>query len=225
MSTFIKIKLRGPMMSFGGDAVSHKWRGTESFPTISFVLGFLCSCLGISFRREVGKAKALLEAVKVHIVVLKEARRITDFQTSGTQYNKEDKYEKLCIVLKPGGSGTSDIYHKEYLTDGKFDVVLEVIDKDMAGNIIDALKRPVWTPFLGRKSNLLSELPYDGSFSTWDEVKQHYQDLRKDSSFSGSVRIIKQVPANYRGCFPVCDYPVCRGDNKTRTRFACEEQL
>lgn len=223
MPNYIRVKFRGLLMSFGGMSVSHKWRGTEPYPTISSVIGFLCSCLGVSFRRDLDRVKQLRDGIKVHIVLLEKARRIVDFQTAGTLYDKKDPYEKLCVVKKPGGGGDSDIYKKELLADGKFDVILEVSDPEEAERIIKALQKPVWTPFLGRKSNLLSELPYGGTFESWDEVLEHYRQGKQDDD--GDITLIRQVPAESAGCFPVRDYPVCRGDNKTRVRFACEERI
>jgi len=200
-------------MSFGGDMVSPKWRGTNDYPTMSFAVGFLCSCLGISFRRDISEVKSLRDALKVHIVVINKGRRLMDFQTAGAGTNLKDDLEKMSRVIKPGGGGSSDIYTKELLADGKFDIILEVADEALCNKLVEAIKSPVWLPFLGRKSNHLSNIPFGGVYGTLDEALAGYPK---------GVLFIQHVTPSTEGSEPTKDYPLCEGDNRTTTRYIKE---
>jgi len=216
MASFIKIVLRGHIMSFGGDMVSSKWRGTNKMPTMSFVIGFLCSCLGISFRKELAKVKELRDSVKVHVVVLNHGRRIVDYQTAGTNYDLKDDLEKLSRVIKLGGGGDSDVYKKELLVDGKFDVIVEVLDPLLTEKLVSSLKSPKWMPFLGRKAYHLSDIPFGGVFPGLEEALINYPK---------GVVYFQQVLYNSEEAEAIKDYPLCEGDNRTTVRYIREKRI
>jgi CRISPR-associated protein Cas5/CasD subtype I-E len=216
MSFFIKVVLRGPTMSFGGEMVSPKWRGTNDFPTMSFVIGFLCSCLGIVFRQALTEVKALRDALRVHTVIVQQGRRAIDFQTAGTNYNLSDDFEKMSRVIKPGGGGTSDIYKKELLEDAKFDVILEVSDSALKDRLVASLKSPRWFPFLGRKSNHIAEMPFGGVFNSLAEACAGY---------SSGTRYLQHVTPDTADAELIKDYPLCEGDNRATVRYVLESRV
>lgn len=216
MASFIKIILRGPTMSFGGDMVSPKWRGTNDRPTMSFVIGFLCSCLGLPFRRALSEVKALRDALKVHVIILKPGRREIDYQGAGAGYDPENDLEKMCLVVKDGGGGTSDVYQKEMIEDGKFDIILEMEDEALAKQLVGALKRPTWFPFIGRKAHHLSDMPFGGTYDTFESAIAGYP--------KGTLCIQHVDPTDEKS-EPVKDYPLCEGDNKTTIRYVKEFQV
>jgi CRISPR-associated protein (Cas_Cas5). len=218
MPKFIKIKLRGHIMSFGGDMVSLKWRGTNDRPTMSFVIGFLCSCLGVSFRKSLKEVRLLRDKIKVHIIVVRKGQREIDFQTAGTNYDLDNDIENMCRVIKPGGGGTSDIYKKEILVDGKFDIIIEVEDTNSVNGLIEAIKKPMWMPFLGRKSNHISDIPFGGVYETLEEALEEYP---KDKG----IMCFEHVAQGSNGSEPVKDYPLCEGDNRTTLRYVKERIL
>jgi len=217
MPSFVKVCLRGHTMSFGGEMVSPKWRGTNDRPTMSFVIGFLCSCMGIPFRRALSEVRLLRNSLKIHTIILSRGRREVDFQTAGTSYDLADPFEKMCRVIKPGGGGTSDIYKKELLVDAKFDIILEVENGDLSNRIVEALKNPQWFPFIGRKSNHLSDMPFGGVYDSLEKAIEN-----QPTPYPKGTVWIQHVSTDAEKSEPIKDYPLCEGDNRNTVRYVRE---
>ncbi len=145
MDNFLILKLCGPMQAWGGHTYED-YRPTQAFPTRSGILGLLGACMGIQ-----RKNRELLLALNASILMAvradrKESRNtttITDFHTVQEARKVDGKTNPNPVVSR-----------REYLCDAEFTVALR-LDKDSpftTSQLIQALKKPIFTPFLGRRS-------------------------------------------------------------------------
>lgn len=142
------------MQGWGGHTYED-WRPTELFPTRSGLLGLLGACLGID-RQDIEKLNALAASVKFSIC--------SDFR-SDQEGNRLDSL-RLCdyhtieharkVDGKPNENPVQS--YRWYLFDAPFTVAVEEIPNapislDM---IASKVRKPIYTPFLGRRSCPLS---------------------------------------------------------------------
>jgi len=126
MARYLILKLQGVMQAWGGHTYED-YRPCHVFPTRSGLLGLLAACLGID-RSDADGLQTLADS-DFHTVL--RARRV------------DGKAGKNPVVSR-----------REYLCDASFSVVIEfapgaAFDLD---RIADALAKPCYTPFLGRRS-------------------------------------------------------------------------
>ena len=135
------LRLEGALQSWDDNS---KWdgRGTGEFPTKSGVVGILGCAMG--FERG---SKELID-LSDHMVMAVRSDRAgemtTDFQTV-------TGYPLLNADGKPKSTGPTIISRRSYLQDACFTVVLE-LEKEWRDRIIEALKKPKWAAYLGRKA-------------------------------------------------------------------------
>lgn len=208
--------LDSPLQSWGGESIGYQYRKTENRPTFSAVLGILCSCLGISFRRDVAKVKELRDNIKIDIITLKKGLLLKEFQTCGTKIkerNKNDWFNKNRIP--EGNDKSGKIYKKEYLQDAKFLAILQVDDSLNIQQIIEALKSPKWIPFFGRFCCLPAS-------PILIEKTDNFKESLKSKGYLGGIayRHVDNIDAEYM----VMDYPTCDGTNRYSARGIKEEK-
>lgn len=139
MNGVLLIPCVGPMQSWGTRSRFQE-RDTEREPSKSGVIGMLCAALG----RDRSEPVDDLAALKMGVRVDREGQLEKDFQTA------QD-------VAVAGGNTTQDLLsNRYYLADAAFLVGLEG-PSDLLKSLNDALARPVWPLFLGRKSYVPSE--------------------------------------------------------------------
>ncbi|EAT14747.1 type I-E CRISPR-associated protein Cas5/CasD [Desulfuromonas acetoxidans] len=159
MEDFLILKLQGPMQAWG----EHSFEGTRSsgnFPTLSALLGLLGACLGIR-RNEHGRLQQLADSV--HFAVRKEVRHV---KTAGstcpltvikmTDYHTVQDARQNYSGLK---SHETIQTWREYLQDAEFTVAIWV-DAGATVSLADlerAIKKPIFTPYLGRRSCPLAQ--------------------------------------------------------------------
>ncbi|RJR20372.1 MAG: type I-E CRISPR-associated protein Cas5/CasD [Nitrospiraceae bacterium] len=145
MKDFLIIKLHGPMQAWG----EHTFEGlrpSANFPTRSGILGLLGACLGIR-RNEPERLQQLADSVGIAVRVDERDFRvvkITDYHTvrdARADYIGKGKHETILTW-------------REYLLDAHFSIA--VWNHPGAAITLDALeaavKRPCFTPYLGRRS-------------------------------------------------------------------------
>lgn len=135
--TTLLMRLTGPMQSWGTQSrFSNRDTGLE--PSKSGVIGLVCSALGRSRDDAVNDLAALRMGVRVD----REGVVKVDYHTAGAGYGVPD----------PSGGGRRTVVSRRYyLSDADFLVGLEG-DPDLLAEIYEALMRPRWQLFLGRKS-------------------------------------------------------------------------
>lgn len=134
------LRLEGPLQSWGERS---KWDNRDSalMPTKSGVLGIIACCMGIP--RDDSRMLELHEKLRIAVRADMPGRLGVDFNTvkSNTLMNAEGKTQDRTIVS-----------YRQYLQDASFIVVIASADDGLLSCIADAMKRPKWAAFLGRKS-------------------------------------------------------------------------
>jgi len=203
--------LDSPLQSWGGESVSYSYRTTENRPTFSAIIGILCSCIGISFRKDNEKVKELRDNIKINVISLQKGSLLKEFQSCGTNIKAKDKKDWFNKDRESG-----KIYTKEYLQDAKFIAILQISDCLDVDMIIKALKSPKWMPFFGRfccmpATPILVE--------NLDYFKKYLSDRQY---FKGKMyQHVENIDAEYM----VMDYPNCDGTNGFSARGIKESMV
>lgn len=155
MGDYLILKLQGPMQAWG----EHTFEGlrpSANFPTRSGILGLLGACLGIA-RNEHARLQALADSVRMAVRV--DERRVNRWDDSTrplrmvkmTDYHTVKDAREDYTGLK---SHATIQTWREYLYDAEFTLALWC--RDGASISLDALeeavKLPLFTPYLGRRS-------------------------------------------------------------------------
>ncbi|MCW9013274.1 MAG: type I-E CRISPR-associated protein Cas5/CasD [Gammaproteobacteria bacterium] len=153
MTDYLILKLQGPMQSWGGHTYED-YRPTEAFPTRSGVIGLLAACIGID---RSDKKRLLDLADSIEMAVRQDERaitgsRLTDFHTVEAARKVDGSANKNPVVSR-----------REYLCDVSFTVAIRsslngIFSLD---DIEGAVKKPFYTPFLGRRACPVSRPLYE----------------------------------------------------------------
>lgn len=143
MYSFLILKLDGVMQAWG-DHTYEDYRPTVNLPTRSGLLGLLSACIGIE-RSDVKGLAALDKSLFFSVRADSErTTKLTDFHTV-MNARKVD-------IRKSGEYPV--VSRREYLCDAQFTVAVELAEHAIITleAIESALKKPVYTPVLGRRS-------------------------------------------------------------------------
>ena len=174
------MRLAGPMQSWGTRSRFSN-RDTMLEPSRSGVIGLLCSALGWSRDHSLEPFLPLKMAVRVD----REGRLMRDYHTAQN-------------VLRADGKGKADTVLSErfYLADADFLVGLEG-KRSFLEQLQAALKEPVWTLFLGRKSFIpsvpIGQGVHDGALLTTLCQWPWQSRGRRDCIPSDGLRCIREV--------------------------------
>ncbi len=176
MPRYLILKLDGPMQAWGGHTFED-FRPSHLFPTRSGLLGLIGACMGID-RQDAAALTSLAESLEFAVRAdqfgicdardgfpRKEPLKLSDFHT-------------VLAARKVDGSANKNpvVSRREYLFDAVFTVALG----ERAGGAVNldtvaaAIKRPRYTPTLGRRSCPLSRPLYEG----WAEAENAKAALR-----------------------------------------------
>ncbi|MBO9401317.1 type I-E CRISPR-associated protein Cas5/CasD [Shimia sp. R9_3] len=149
MIDYIVFSLVAPMGSFGGLA-GHERRGSDAAPGRSALLGLLGAALGI--RRDDDAGQRALDRWQTAVGVLNDGPPLQDFHTVQTVPSANIKAPATRAdalrALKP--SDNAVITRRDYRMDCVF--VVAIWDGEDADRMIAAMRQPLFTPYLGRKS-------------------------------------------------------------------------
>lgn len=160
MRRFLALKLNGVMQAWGGHTYED-FRHTELIPTRSALLGLLAACLGID-RKDTDGLQTLSGAVRMAVradQMKYKPQRITDYHTVLEPRTVKGPPRKGPVVS-----------HREYWCDAQYTVLLTVSDdaRWTLKQIRDALEKPVYTPFLGRRSCPISRPLFEAEVEAVD---------------------------------------------------------
>ena len=141
MATLL-LRLAAPLQSWGADS-KFETRKTNREPTKSGVLGLVAAALGL--RRDDEEGLAHLARLRFGVRVDREGDLLVDFHTAHRLTKKNS-----LVAFDP--KGASWVTHRHYLCDAVFLAGLESDDRAWLGELEAALRRPVYPPFLGRRS-------------------------------------------------------------------------
>lgn len=154
MPHFLILRLDGPMQAWGKHTFED-FRPSNLYPTRSGLLGLLAACLGIERSDHAGQAalaSSVEFSVRVDTVVerpghgqpmKKPGVKLPDFHTVMDARKVDGKVNKFPVVSR-----------REYLFDAAFTVAVgsKTAAPVSAESIADALRRPLYTPTLGRRA-------------------------------------------------------------------------
>lgn len=154
LQDYLILKLQGPMQSWG----THTYEDycpSNLFPTASGLLGLLAACLGIE-RRAWTRLQALDQSIAFavradHVSTTGQRRlkpvKITDFHTVMEARRVDGRPNRYPVVSQ-----------RECLCDAVFTVAIREIRQPeiTLDDFEAAVKKPYYTPFLGRRSCPLS---------------------------------------------------------------------
>jgi CRISPR-associated protein Cas5, Ecoli subtype len=154
MPRFLILRLDGPMQAWGTHTFED-FRPSNLYPTRSGLLGLLAACLGIERSDHAGQAAlatSVAFSVRVDTTVERPGRnqpikkpgvKLPDFHTVMDARKVDGKANKFPVVSR-----------REYLFDAAFTVAIgSKPDAPVAlASIADALRRPLYTPTLGRRA-------------------------------------------------------------------------
>jgi CRISPR system Cascade subunit CasD len=154
MPRFLIIKLDGVMQGWGGHTYED-WRPSELFPTRSGLLGLLGACIGIE-RQDKEQLDAL--AASILFTVRTNCRAKQDEKSIDSL--RLCDYHTIQYARKVDGSENKNPVqsYRWYLYDSLFTVLIEELPDALytLDLITDKLRKPIFTPSLGRRSCPLS---------------------------------------------------------------------
>lgn len=153
MPEYLVFSLIAPMGSFG-DLAGHERRGTHDWPGRSAILGLMGAALGV--RRDDADGQSALAAWRTAVAKLLPGTPLRDFHTVQTVpaavVRRPDT--RRAALAAAGEAVNTIVTRRDYVTDCAFAVAL------WGGGemepLVDALRRPRFVPYLGRKSCPLS---------------------------------------------------------------------
>jgi CRISPR system Cascade subunit CasD len=197
MPRFLILKLDGVMQGWGGHTYED-WRPTELFPTRSGLLGLLGACLGID-RQNIEHLNAL--ALSVKFTIRSDSR--SDQDGKHLDSLRLCDYHTIEHARKVDGTENKNPVqsYRWYLFDAPFTVAVEElpaasIPLDL---IAERIRKPIYTPFLGRRSCPLSRPLLDREDSVLGktfEAKSVFEALEK--SGSGGTVIYSESPSDQK---------------------------
>ena len=153
MAQYLTFHLIGPMGAFGGPA-GHEYRRTQNFPTRSAVLGLVGAALGV--RRDDDQGQLALADIGVAVALYTVGQGFRDFHTvqSVTSNSIKSPSTRAAAMLHPDADINTSLTQRDYLTDCAYSVALWIRGSDTPplSTIAQALKKPFFCLFLGRKS-------------------------------------------------------------------------
>nr|WP_202519469.1 type I-E CRISPR-associated protein Cas5/CasD [Streptomyces sp. SID1034] len=141
------MRLAGPLQSWGErSAFTH--RDSAPFPTRSALIGMFAAAEG----RPRGSSLLPYADLQFTIRVDRPGQRLVDYHTVGGGYP-----DHLTAATSGGKhKGAAVITHRHYLADAVFTVAITGPEKTLT-RVTEALARPHWAPFLGRRSCIPDE--------------------------------------------------------------------
>ncbi|MFB7337753.1 type I-E CRISPR-associated protein Cas5/CasD [Streptomyces adustus] len=138
------LRLAGPLQSWGERSAFTAVRDTAPFPTRSALIGLFAAAEGIG--RDVGGIDRY-DDLSITVRVDRPGLRMIDYHTVG------GGQPKARTAATSGGSnkGAAVITKRHYLSDAVFVVAVSGADETVT-RLAEALRRPHWAPYLGRRS-------------------------------------------------------------------------
>lgn len=203
MNGYLILRLKSVLQSWGVHTYED-YRPSSLFPTRSAIVGFIAACLGID-RKDLESQKALSDSFLYAVrsdETPKRLQKITDYHT-------------ILQARKASGKPNEDavVSRREYLCDASFTVAMNFVNTSMFNSqkIIDALQKPVFTPFLGRRSCPLCVPPFHSTV----QAESMLAALEKIEPYRGTVYSEEDKNDNR---FVVRDVPSCNGRRQFATR-------
>ncbi len=200
---FLIIKLHGLMQAWGEHSFEGK-RPSASFPTYSGILGLLSACLGIR-RSDIKGYKWLSQYLKIAV---RSDSRITKLENGESKRCRTQKLTDFHTIkdARVNYSGLKShetiITRREYLYDAEFTVAIWKTEENGFSllEIERAIKKPVFTPFLGRRSCPITrplfeaKIESDNEFEALRRIKPDGGIIYSETVGKGIAKKVRDVP-------------------------------
>lgn len=202
MVNYLVLRLDGVMQAWG-DHTFEDLRPVVGFPTRSGLLGLLAACLGID-RADVARLERLDNSIEFTVRV--DNHRVGS-QVGRVKLHKLTDFHTVEGARKVNGKANENpvVSRREYLCDVTYTVVIS--SRPGASISLESLKeavsKPVFTPFLGRRSCPLSRPLFLGWVTDLEsplDVLAKFEPLNgriysESSALDGSVKMrVRDVP-------------------------------
>ena len=155
MADYLVFNLYGPMAAWGDIAVG-EYRPSFAHPSKSAIIGLLTAALGIR-RDEETRQKNFAEACSFAVRVDALGTLLRDYHTiqvpsSGTGRNRRTFHTRKAELAE--GDLNTILSSRDYRCDAVYTVAIVLRDNALCSvkGLADALRKPVFTLYLGRKS-------------------------------------------------------------------------
>lgn len=173
MPRYIILRLDGPMQAWGSHTFED-FRPSNLFPTRSALLGLLGSCLGINRDDHTG-LEQLAQSVEFTVRADRAVMRPDTEKLMPKAAVKLSDFHTVLAARKVDGSANKNpiVSRREYLFDSAFTVAIgEKLNAEVTLlSIANALRRPCFTPFLGRRSCPITRPLLDGTAIEANDAK------------------------------------------------------
>ena len=150
--TGLLLRLAGPLQSWGEHSTFAE-RDTLDFPTRSGLIGMFAAAMGRSRADAIGGHDGPgvdFTPLTFTVRIDRPGIRLVDFHTVGGGYPRHLTVPTAKGGRRPGDA-TTIVSRRHYLADAVFTVAVTG-PNDLIESIAEALKRPKWGPYLGRRS-------------------------------------------------------------------------
>lgn len=203
-------------------------RRTELQPTKSGIIGLICASMGKPREEPNDEYVSLstFSGLRMTVRVDNEGRLVEDFHMTGSGSFNDREYG----VISAGKNELSPVIsRRHYLADAAFLVLVEgngEENEDLLHRINDCLHRPVWPPFLGRKS-------CPPAAPIWMEqgvVHATASHLLKTvpllaPGHGGKTRVVSECSPNDKNSKLVMDVPISFEPKKFGPRYVAESEI
>jgi CRISPR system Cascade subunit CasD len=188
------LRLEGPLQSWGGRTIG-RFRRTEPVPTKSGVFGLLGAALGLE-RRRFNERLREFDALRLAVRVDRAGSIAQDFQTVGARLGviaADGKVKKTAST----GQLEAIVSPREFLVDASFLAILEG-PAGLIEELGEAVRRPVWPLYLGRKRCIPGTPVFAGIARDLDLADALLQDGPQDQPLrpadeSETVRVVTDL--------------------------------
>lgn len=173
MPRYLILRLDGPMQAWGTHTFED-FRPSNLFPTRSGLLGLLGACLGIDRRDHTGMEQ-LAMSIEFTVRVDRAVLRPDEEKSIPKAAVKLSDYHTVLAARKVDGSVNKNPVEsrREYLFDASFTVAIGAKPGATVAlkTIAQALRRPCYTPVLGRRSCPISRPLLEGDVIEANDAK------------------------------------------------------
>lgn len=154
------MRLRGPLLSLAGPRIDGH-PASLPIPAVSMVAGLLGAALG--YRRQDVRLVELTKGLRYGVIVHQPGVPGLDFQTAdlaaiGDETAMVDEQGRIRLLAREGSAAAkgTQIQKRPFLADADMTLVAELPDPWTACEALNALRKPVFSLYLGRMGYLPS---------------------------------------------------------------------
>ena len=222
MPSYLILKLQGAMQAYGSHTYED-YRPSLILPTRSAVVGLLGACLGLG-REKPQALKDLSDSFEFGLSVLAHPRLVEQrhfeqekkLKPRAVTLHKMTDYHTVLDARRSDGGKRDDaiVSRREYLCDAEFTLALSFKDQADLDKVVQAVKKPHYTPYLGRRSCPLHRPLFEAIVNA-ESAEQALRLVQPEGT------LYSETPLSQSHAMPVRDLPLF-GDKRcfvTRTVY------